>query len=215
MRLQTLLAVLPVAVTAGAQAVWQQTEARLQVHPSQVSAEAVFGFTITGTEAVSFPKVEIACGCLSAGPLKSSYAPGETGQLVITFNLRNREGLQRKHVRIETDGGQRTALTIVADIPKSYVVEPKLLNWQPEDDARQKTVHLSNPNAVPIRLLSISSSHEGLPAELKIIREGFEYEAVVQRNPGVVNAHSVIRISTEPPPGLKESKSIHLYVFAQ
>jgi hypothetical protein len=74
---------------------------------------------------------------------------------------------------------------------------------------------LRNPNAIPIKLLSVSSSNELLPAELKTIREGFEYEVVVLRKPGAVNARAVIRIRTEPPPGLTESKSIKLYVSAR
>jgi len=214
MRLQVLYALL-ISTTAGAQIVWQRTEDKLSVHPTQISADAIFEFTNTGPDSVSISNIEITCGCLSAGPLKPSYAPGEKGQLVVTLNLRNRLGLQRKQISVETNDGQRTVLGIIAEIPQAYNVEPKLLNWKPADDAKQKTVHLSNPNDMPIRLLSISSSHEGLPAELKTIREGFEYEVVVFRQPGTVNARSVVRIGTEPPPGQKESKSIMIYVFAQ
>jgi len=210
-----VLAAVLASTTAGAQIVWQQTEATLQVHPAQVSADAVFAFTNAGPESVSFKDIKISCGCLTVRPPAPSYAPGEKGQLVITLNLRNRLGPQRKHVWIETDDGKHTDLTVATDIPQLYVVEPKLLNWEPGDEAQQKTAHLRNPHALPIRLLSISSSHEGLPAELKTIREGFEYEVVVHRNPGTVNARSVVRIDTEPPPELKESKSINLYVFAQ
>lgn len=214
MKSYILFAVL-VSATAGAQIEWKQTEVELKVHPTQISAEAVFEFTNTGDEPVSFSDIGISCGCLSTKPLKKSYASGESGRLVVMYNLRNRVGSQRKHIRADVSDGQHADLSISVNIPPSYIVEPRLLHWRKGDDAAQKTIRLRNPNALPIQLLSLKSSHEGLPAELKTIRDGFEYEVVVSRLPGAVNARSVIRIETEPPPGLNESKIINLYVFAR
>lgn len=204
-----------VAATAGAQVEWKQKEIELKVHPTQISAEAVFEFTNTGDGPVSFSNIGISCGCLSTKPLKNSYASGESGRIVVMYNLRNRVGSQRKHVMVDVGDGKRTDLAISVNIPRSYSVEPRLLSWKKGDDAAQKKIRLKNLNAQPIQLLSLESSHKGLPAELKTIREGFEYEVVVSRLPEAVNARSVIRIATEPPPGLKESKTIKLYVFAR
>ena len=212
---EVFLCMLMTAATAGARIEWKQTEAILQVHPTQVSEDAVFEFINTGDEPVSFSDIRITCGCLVARPLKPSYAPGEQGRLVITLNLKNRYGKQRKKVFAHTHAGQKTELTVAADIPRAFTVKSPLVNWRKGDDSPEKRVVLRNPNAIPIKLLSITSSNELLPAEFKTVREGFEYEVVVHRKPGAEPARAVIRIRTEPPPGLTESKSIILYVSAR
>lgn len=200
--------------TAGARIAWKQTETTLQVHPTQTSVDAVFEFTNTGDESLSFSNIEITCGCLVAKPLKPSYAPGETGELVIVLNLQNRYGKHQKAVFAHTPDGQKTELTISADIPRAYTFGSPLITWNKGDDSPEKRVVLRNPNAIPIQLLSITSSNKLLPAEFKTIRDGFEYEVVVQRMPGAVNARAVIRIQPEPPPGLAESRAIIFYASA-
>lgn len=209
------LCILMMAVTAGARIEWKQTEVILDVHPSQISADAVFEFTNAGETPVSFSDIKVTCGCLADKPLKPSYAPGETGQLVIMLNLKNRYGKQRKKVFAHTLDGQKTELTVSADIPRAFLFKSPLLTWKEGDASPEKSVTLHNPNAIPIKLLSIASSNQLLPAELKPIREGFEYEVVVRRKPGATHARAVLRIRTEPPPGLAESKSITLYVSAK
>lgn len=208
------LCILLTAATASAKVEWKQTKVSLEVYPTQVSTEAVFHFANTGKKPIHFTKVEVTCGCLTAKPTKSSYAPGEEGVVTILWNLRNRKGPQQKHVKVETSDGQYSDLVVTADIPVAYKADPTVLIWKKGDAARQKTIRLSNSNAVPIKLLSITSSNKELPAELKTIRKGFEYEVTVTRGTTKHNARSVIRIATEPPPGLKESKTIKLYVVA-
>lgn len=190
---------------------WKQNEVRLQVHPTQVAAAAVFTFANTGDGPVSISDVVITCGCLSAQPLKPSYAPGEEGSLTIMVDLRNREGELRKTVVAKTDAGTEQALTIVVDIPKAYEIDKPLMFWEEGNGMEDKTAHLVNPNAMAIKLHSITSSNELLPAELKTIREGFEYEVVVHRATDKADVRSVIRIATEPPPGEEEAKIIKLY----
>jgi hypothetical protein len=87
--------------------------------------------------------------------------------------------------------------------------------WRTGEDEETKTVKLSNAGTQPIRLLSIASSNEKLPAELRTIHDGFEYEVVVHRRAAARGSRSVIRIATEPPPGQTESKTIKLYAHVQ
>lgn len=209
-----LLMVVALATAAQGALEWQQQEIRLQVHPAQVNAEAIFEFQNTGSEPVSIRDVIITCGCLSRKPYREQYAPGEKGSLTIVFNLRGRQGPQRKHVLVATSDGKQTELILLVNIPRLYVAEPTLLTWKAEDPETTKTFRLTNPNAEPIRLVSISSSHERLPARLRTLREGFEYEVEVTRKPETENARSVIRITAEPPPGLEESRMVRIYVYA-
>lgn len=194
---------------------WEATQVSVDVHPVQVSADAVFRFSNVGEDPVTISEVEITCGCLAPKLDKRTYIPGERGELTVRFDLRNRTGHQRKAVVVKTDGGTETTLYTETDIPKAYDMAPVMMKWATDSRAKTKTARLVNLNALPIRLKSIASSHQDLPAELKVIREGFEYEVVVTRLPTAKNARSVIRIQPDPPPGLTETKTLKLYVHAQ
>lgn len=213
MRRLALLFVLAATGThAGLQ--WQVTEQIIHVHPTQVSTNAVFRFSNTGKEPVTLSQVKVTCGCLAPKLAKRTYAPGESGELEIKFDLRNRTGKQRKAAMVAASDGSETKLHVEADIPAGYVLEKKMIRWSTGDTAQTKTVPLVNPGAAPIKLLSATSSHEGLSAELKTIREGFEYNVLITRQTKG-SARSVIRIKTAPPPGQTASKTIKLYVHTQ
>lgn len=214
--MKTLVMVcLSAASVAQASLDWEREECHPAVHPTQASANSVFRFVNTGEKPVAITDVRITCGCLSPKLEKSVFAPGEAGKLLVGFDLRNRTGKQRKAVIVKTDDGIETRLYVECDIPWAYVPEPKKVLWKKGDNAPAKTVRLRNPGTLPIKLLSATSSCEGLPVELKSIREGFEYVVVITRETSAANARSVVRITTEPPPGLTKSKTIKLYVHAQ
>lgn len=194
---------------------WESTTQTLDVHPTQVSAPVAFSFTNASDHPVAIDEVRVTCGCLTPKLAKQTYAPGERGEVQIDFDLRNRTGPQHKSAIIKTDDGVATTLSFDCNIPEAYVLEPKIVFWRIGDRDETKTVHLANPGTLPIKLLSIASSNEKLPAALRTIREGFEYEVVVDRTAIHSSARSVIRIVPEPPPGQAESKTIKLYAQVQ
>lgn len=208
------LCALMVSVSAAAGLEWKQKEVTLQVHPTQISAEAAFRFSNTGNAPVSIADISINCGCLSTKPTRPSYAPGEEGTLTVMVNLQGRTGPFRKVVKVKGSDGEEHVLAVVAEIPRAYSIAPIMMKWVKGNAAETKTARLTNPNREPIRIHSVTSSHKSLPAELKTIREGFEYEVIVTRLPEAINARSVVRIQTEPPPGQKKSKTLKFYVHA-
>jgi hypothetical protein len=213
--MKTIFMLLLLSSVAHAGLEWEQKEIKLSVLPTQVAADAVFRFANKGEAPVTLGEVRVGCGCLSAKPTKRILAPGEQGELKIRFDLENRTGLQRKAVFVETDSGEKAELFVVCDIPESFSIEPRLLTWRQGDQATNKTTRLVNPNPHPIKLSPPTSSLASLPVEMKTIREGFEYEVIVSRNPSAKNARAVIRVQTEPPPGQAESKVLKIYAYAQ
>ncbi|VGO21697.1 DUF1573 domain-containing protein [Pontiella sulfatireligans] len=194
---------------------WEASTQTLKVHPTQIEAMAVFRFSNAGDQLVTLSSVNVTCGCLAPRLDKRTYAPGESGELAVKFDLRNRTGKQHKATVVKTSDGATVSLFIDADIPKSYDIAPIMMTWAGDNPAATKTAKLTNSNKEPIKLLSVASSHKALPAELKTIREGFEYEVVVTRLPAAKNARSVVRITTEPPPGQTEAKTLKFYVHVK
>ena len=204
-----------ISASVQAELEWKQKEITLEALPTQICATAVFEFTNTGDKKETIADVRISCGCLSINPYKTEYAPGETGRLVVVFDFKNRTGKQNKTLMIETGNGKVVELSLSAEIPLSYQIEPRLIVWKKGDTTESKTIRLTNPNAEPIKLLSISSSNEKIQSKLVPIRDGFEYEAQITRQPEARNARSVIRIITEPPPDETASKTLKLYAISE
>jgi hypothetical protein len=209
-----LISSLFIAGSAVASLEWGSTEKTLVVHPSQVSSKAAFSFTNTGKQPISIKDIRVSCGCLSQKIAKRTYASGESGILEITFDLRNRTGKQRKATVVKTSEGRETKLYVSCDIPASYTIEPPIVRWGKKESVSEKIIHLANSGSTPVRLTSITSSNPEIPARLISIREGFEYDVILEKT-GQVSTRSVIRIATAPPPGQTESKTLKLYAHVQ
>lgn len=213
--MRILLALCMLSLTAHAALEWETQSITLQVHPTQVCADAVYRFSNTGQEPVTINETKVSCGCLAPKLTKRTFQPGESGELTIKFDLRNRSGKQKKSTVVSMSDGKTVTLAMSVDIPKAYNIAPIMMKWVKGATNETKTAKLENPNKQPIKILSATSSHRDLPVELKTIREGFEYEVVVTKKPSAFNARSVVRLQTEPPPGLKEAKILKFYVHAQ
>ncbi|MBN2684094.1 MAG: DUF1573 domain-containing protein [Pontiellaceae bacterium] len=213
---QWITAVWLVAATASAGLEWEEIDLTLPVAPTQVSATAVYKFTNTGDEPVTISHVQITCGCLTPSLSHETYAPGEKGELVVLFDLRQYSGPQDRYMIVEMSDGSYQELDLHVDIPKSYIAEPRLIEWDEGDKALQKTIRLTNANTNSIKLLAIQSSNEeALPAQLKTVREGFEYEVIVTRNVPDTRERAIFRVATEPPAGETEARTITFYGIAQ
>ncbi len=202
------------ATSATAALEWDQTEVNLQVHAVQLDADAVFRFKNTGRETIALEDVKVTSGSLAPTLEKRAYAPGETGELKVRFDLRGRTGAQKKAVIVQTSAGATARLNIGVDIPKAYSVAPIMMKWAETNAAPTKTAKLVSAAAEPIKLLAAVSSNPAVVVELKTLREGFEYEVVVTRPPAGENLRAVIRIHSEPPPGFTEGKALKFYVHA-
>ena len=201
-----------IAGVAHAELVWENTEIHFTPHPAQVFQDTVFQFSNTGTQTVTLVTLQSGCGCLTATTEKRTYQPGETGTVSIRFNLKNRTGKQRKNLLIETNTKQKISLYVTADIPVAYTARPGPLPTRQAQPENTRCIRLTNPNKTPIKLHLLSLPNKEVSAEIKPIKEGFEYEIILNRPPGTPNSKSVLFIQTSPPPGRNESKILRLYL---
>ncbi|VGO16682.1 hypothetical protein PDESU_05273 [Pontiella desulfatans] len=203
------------SLSAEASLEWEQKKVSLEVHPSQVSATAVFRFENAGEETIALQEVKAGCGCLSSRMAKETYVPGEKGLLEIKMDLRNRTGKQKKTTTVRTSDGRRAQLMVEVNIPQAYRILPRMVTWHQGDDAESKSVRLVNDNKLPIKLQAVRSSHGHLAAELKTIREGYEYEVAITRKIPDRGIRSFVRIIPEPPPGQAKAKELMIYAHVQ
>ncbi|MFA0962998.1 DUF1573 domain-containing protein [Roseivirga sp. BDSF3-8] len=63
----------------------------------------VFSFENTGTEPLVLTNVETTCGCTASNWPRDPIAPGETGEMTVTFNSTGKMGLQNKNIRVRSN----------------------------------------------------------------------------------------------------------------
>lgn len=71
-----------------------------------------FVLTNNGGDLLKITDVKASCGCTAAKPEKSELAPGESTNLVVTFNSAGRMGKQTKTVRVYTNDPQNPEMVL-------------------------------------------------------------------------------------------------------
>jgi hypothetical protein len=145
-----------------------------------------------GDEVLNITDVKTTCGCTVAKPSVNSLAPGEETTIGVTFNLKNKQGVQNKKITVLTNDPESpqyylelkgTALTLI-------MMEPTMLNFGRIAD--------NEPHSLPI---TIRTTKEGYTFELKDVKiegaapiqtvietvtPGKEYKVVATTNPNLV-----------------------------
>lgn len=63
----------------------------------------VFTFTNSGNEPLILANVETTCGCTASNWPRDPIAPGEEGQITVTFNSTGKMGIQNKVIRVRSN----------------------------------------------------------------------------------------------------------------
>src|SRR5213078_2941081 len=110
-----------VAVAVRADLKWEQST--VDVHPGMNDKQAVahFKYENVGKAPVRFKSVKASCGCTATQSQKELVNPGEKGEIIATFNIGDRTGVQMKQVTVQTDDPDpkqaTTILSFKANIP--------------------------------------------------------------------------------------------------
>lgn len=194
---------------------WEATSKSIKVHPLQASATVRFLFVNTGLEPVEMLEIKPTCDCLSGKVEKQIYTSGEKGVLEVVFNLEKREGPQRKALLVKTsaDSGNPLSLYVSTRIPETFKASSKRLVWNPNEERKAKSIRIINQHQKPFHLAKAVPSREGVGAKLKAIRDGYEYELVVQPSAGRENGLVPIKIHPEVPEGVGKVKIFTVYAL--
>ncbi len=86
-----------------------------------------FVISNNGGDLLKIKDVKAACGCTAAKPDKSELGPGESTNIVVTFNSKGRKGPQTKTVTVSTNDSEKpqVTLTIKCNILVNEVSENK------------------------------------------------------------------------------------------
>lgn len=133
------------------------------------NADAIFKFTNKGNQTLVISDIHASCGCTVPKLEKTEYAPGESGEFKVSYNPRNKHGVQNQTVTITSNdpASPRTMVTIQADVQPVITIEPVIAQTgtvrKGEERKVSVTITLRDPES---KVTDVTSSD---PDKVKIV----------------------------------------------
>ena len=179
--LSALLLLLCLRVQATAQLKFNNVLQFVAASPSEGSAFARFTFKNAGTYPVKITGTRTTCGCTAAVTEQRLFAPGEEGEIKVTFKTINRHGLYGEPVIVKTDDPQapETELKLRVLVREVLEVQPELVFWKPREPLAPKTVRVTVTEGFDVKGIEAASQDANVDVHMKTIKPGHEYEVAI------------------------------------
>ena len=178
---------------------------------SLVNQTDSYPFKNIGSIPVSILRTEASCDCTTAKLTKSTYGPGESGEVAVTFRFGDREGEQSKMVKVYTDepamAGYRLLLHV--GIPVAATVAPRLLFWRERGPYEPKMVTIATKTDGPLKLASMDEPSGAFQLQARPLDNGRGYAISVVPLQSDKELRSELTVTLETPGG----RLLHYKVF--
>jgi hypothetical protein len=167
---------------ASAALVWEQKEADLHPALTDKTAVAHFKYKNTGDKPVKITSVHASCGCTTAALAKETVAPDESGEIVATFTIGERSGVQTKTITVKTDDQpeQATILKLKATIPQLLQVSPAFLFWSAKDALVPKVITVDVGAEYSVDKITVTSTDKSIETEVEKVPDKKEFHVIVK-----------------------------------
>ena len=148
---------------------WETTEITRKVGLLEKKATYVFRFMNVGDVPLTISEIKPDCGCTTAELAKKTYQPTETGEIVVTFDIGSRQGLQTKKIRVKTDveGDSVSTLVTKTIIPKLLEITPKVTFWDHKSSPEPKVITVTTAEEYTIAIESAESNNPDFTLDLE------------------------------------------------
>ncbi len=190
------------------------TLAQTQIaQPTAAEVSAVYAFTNQGAAPVGIVSIKSSCGCTTAALEKRTYAPGESGEIVASLKIDNRQGVQKNTITVSTDDGEApVVLTMETTIPRVLTLQPAFVIWHLGGAADPKSISIKIGINDPVRIVSASSDNENVAVEVETLSEGREYRLNLYPLSTDETIKARVTVETDYPAGAPRSYVIHAHV---
>lgn len=192
---------------------WQTLTQSKIADPAATEVSAGYVFTNQGVAPVTITSIKSSCGCTTAALEKKTYAPGESGEIVASLKIGNRQGVQKNTITVSTDDGEPPAvLTMETTIPRVVALQPAFVIWQLGGAADAKSIAVKIGIQEPVRIMSARSDHENVAVEVETFGEGREYRINLYPLSTDEAIKARVTLETDYPAGSPRSYVIHAHV---
>lgn len=207
---------LALTVSARAALVWENPVVDLHPSISDETAVAHFKYKNTGDKPVTIKQVSPSCGCTTAAPPKEPIAPGKGGEIVATFHIGDRTGLQTKTIRVLTDPPSvpPTQLTLNATVPSVLEIKPVFLFWTKTEAFPSKKIEAKIGGDFPVTNLKLTCTDPDITATAKRLPNEKAFEITVTPKPVNRPINASLFIEPNFPKGQGKHYSVYLRIDA-
>jgi len=179
------------------------------------SEEFAFHFRNTGSAPLTITSVQTSCGCTSAALAKQVYAPGEGGELKVTYRFGGQVGAQEKVVSVTTNDSpdHPTLLVLRVKIPEIFSVSPRLLWWSVGEVRAEKQAAIAINPALQAAVTLLPPDEPGIDARL-VARPG-EHGYVLFIQPASTKETRRARVDLRIEPAGLPAQIITVYVLVR
>ncbi len=178
--------------------------------PTTRRSGAHYTFQNTTAAPVTITTLRSSCGCTTAHLEKKTYAPNETGEVLLHFIFGDRKGFYRKTVTVTTDDktAEPVVLVLLITIHEPVTLAPALVFWKTGEPVAPKSVQITtdSPN---VHIKSVTSSNPRLVAKLEPSKPGEPYTVSVLPADTTQKESAEISVQTDFPVDAGHVYTIH------
>jgi len=181
---------------------WESEDLKFNPSPTDTTVVAHFKFQNIGAADVKIASISSSCSCTTLDLTKRSIPPNELGEIIATFTIGTRTGLQEKTIMVESNDRNRpvTMLLMKVTIPEVAQMRPSFLYWLPTEALTPKEINFKVMNGFPVHAITVESSNPKVAAKVEPVKPEQEYRIIVTPSKTDQQIMAMLSIKTDYPP---------------
>lgn len=117
----------------------------------EANVHTTFKFTNSGDAPLVITQVKGSCSCTVGSLEKTEYAPGESGELTVTFDPRNRRGVQQRTVTVLSNDPVNPSfnINVTANVRPAIDIDPPMARFGEVQRGETQTMMLDITGVAP------------------------------------------------------------------
>ncbi len=190
-----------------AQLTWANQRVEIMDPPVGVTAlNATYAFENKTGETIVILDTHASCGCTTPALEKKVYAPGEKGELKVSYAPGSRQGMQTNSITVSTSAGD-VFLQLVVNLPQRLQIEPRLVIFNPGEHA-PRSIKLSFRVDVPVSEVRLGDPGPDFTAKLAAEKEGADYTLTVTSVLGKTEAAATLFLHSKGASGVTYTDTV-------
>lgn len=162
---------------------WEKEKLELTPEIGQKVVRTAYPFTNTGSASISVVGVAPSCGCVATSLEKLEYAPGESGQIDVTFDAEMDKGvpLAERTIEVTTSDAPESpkVLQLKVHVREAVRVTPEELVWRHGGTPKPQAVVVEAASGVEAIKLAPVGENDNFSVEVTPEVEGQRYRLTI------------------------------------
>ena len=173
---------------------WTGTEAGLRPQADGTMPVASYPFRNDTAAPVTITQAVATCDCTLIDLAKKTYAPGESGVLVVRFDPTGRSGTVSRTINVVTDepGAPSQLLKLTAELPEMLSFTPRDLSWAAGEKPEAKSLDVLVNVPAGVELAAAWANQPDFKVELVTVAPRTHYRVKVTPPEGAKPQQAVI-----------------------